>query len=110
VRTDETGLGAVIKAARLEKGLTQEALAEIAGVGLRHIMSIENEGRYPSYEVLYKLIRELNIPADTIFYPEKQHNSPEAEKIIPMLYLSDERSLKVIRATAQASLDSQPKE
>ena len=103
----ETDLGAIIKAARVNKGLTQETLAEKVGVGLRHIMAIENEGSYPSYEVLYHLIRELHIPADLIFYPEKQRNDLQAEELIRMLYSCDERSLKVIRATAQAALDSQ---
>ena len=54
---NDNHLGLIIKAARQKKGVTQEALAEIAGVGLRHIMGIENEGSYPSYDVLYKIIR-----------------------------------------------------
>ena len=107
---NNTNLGAIIKAARLNKGLTQEILAEKVGVGLRHIMAIENEGSYPSYEVLYKLIRELYIPADLIFYPEKQLNDLQAEEIIHMLYNCDERALRVIRAAVQAALDSQPEE
>jgi len=110
VHIQETNLGAIIKAARLNKGLTQEILAEKVGVGLRHIMAIENEGSYPSYEVLYKLIRELHIPADLIFYPEKALKDLQAEEIIRMLYSCDERSLKVIRAAVQAALDSQPEE
>jgi transcriptional regulator with XRE-family HTH domain len=108
VHIQESNLGAIIKAARLSKGLTQEILAEKVGIGLRHIMAIENEGSYPSYEVLYKLIRELHIPADLIFYPEKQLNNSQAEEITHMLYSCDERSLKVIHATVQAALDGQP--
>ena len=110
MRIEGNGLGAIIKAARLNKGLTQDALAEIAGVGLRHIMGIENEGNYPSYEVLYKLIRELHIPADSIFYPERVSDGSQIDEIARMLYDCDERSLKVIRATVQAALDGQPKE
>ena len=87
MRIDENNLGAIIKAARLNKGFTQETLAEKVGVGLRHIMAIENEGNYPSYEVLYKLIRELHIPADSIFYPEKLLSDQQAEEIIRMLYI-----------------------
>ena len=104
----DTNLGAIIKAARINKGLTQEMLAEKVGVGLRHIMAIENEGSYPSYEVLYKLIRELHISADLIFYPEKQASDLQVEEITCMLYNCDERSLKVIHATVQAALDGQP--
>jgi transcriptional regulator with XRE-family HTH domain len=107
VHTNETDLGAIVKAARLKKGLTQEKLAEKVGVGLRHIMAIENEGSYPSYEVLYEMIRELHIPADTIFYPEKLSQDASADEIVRMLYGCDERSLKIIRATVQAALNSQ---
>ena len=106
----DTNLGAIIKAARKKNGMTQEALADKAGVGLRHIMGIENDGSYPSYEVLYTLIRSLHIPADSIFYPEKLSNKSHLEEIIPMLYDCDDRSLKVIRATVKAALDSQQKE
>ena len=50
------GLGVVIKNARINKQFTQEQLAEKIGIGSRHIMAIENEGKHPSYEVLYNLI------------------------------------------------------
>lgn len=107
MRNNKTDLGSIIKAARQVKGLTQERLAEIAGVGLRHIMGIENEGSNPSYEVLYKLIRELNISADLVFYPEKLADNYQVDEITRMLYSCDERSLKVIRATTQAALEGQ---
>jgi transcriptional regulator with XRE-family HTH domain len=107
VHINENRLGAVVKAAREHKGLTQDALAEKVGVGLRHFQAIENEGSYPSYEVLYGLIRELHIPADSIFYPDKPAEDSHAGEIARMLYDCDERSLKIIRATAQAALDSQ---
>jgi len=107
VRIDEKGLGVIIKSARKSKGLTQEVLAEKIGIGLRHIVSIENEGAFPSFDVLYKIIRELHIPADSIFYPEKTIKDPLLEEIVCMLHDCDERSKKIIHATAQASLDSQ---
>ena len=110
VHISESGLGAIIKNARLKKGMTQERLAETAGIGLRHIMGIENEGSSPSYEVLYKLIRELHIPADLIFYPERLPENLQLDELIRMLYDCDERSIKIIRATVQAALESQPNE
>jgi transcriptional regulator with XRE-family HTH domain len=76
-------------------------------IGLRHISGIENEGHNPSYELLYKLIRELNIPPDLILYPEKQNINSEVEELIRMIYKCDERSVKILYATAQAALDNQ---
>jgi len=110
LRTNRNNLGAIVKAARLENGFTQEVLAEKVGVGLRHIMGIENEGNIPSYQVLYALIRILHIPADLIFYPEKQSKDPQIDDIVRMLYNCDERALSVIRATVQAAIDSQSKQ
>ena len=110
MRTEGKELGAVIKTARQEKGLTQENLAEKAGIGLRHMMAIENEGSYPSYGVLYKLIRELGISADSIFYPDKQAANPRIDDIIRMLPNCDQRSIKIIRAAVKAALEGQTAE
>ena len=69
-------------------------------------MSIENENRKPSYNVLFHLIRELGISADTIFYPEGKCTKTEIEHITQLLYLCDERGLKVVAATVKALLDT----
>ena len=107
MRIDERDLGAIVKAARNKRGMTQEVLSEKVGIGTRHLMSVENECGTPSYDVLYKLIRELHIPTDTIFYPESTMKNPLIEEIIRILYDCDERSLSIIHATAQAAFDSQ---
>ena len=101
-------LGAVIKAARIKEGIKQEKLAEMVDVGLRHIQGIENEGNCPSFEVLYKIVRVLRIPADRIFYPESAIKNPQVEEILLMLYSCDERSLSIISAAAKAALEGQP--
>ena len=71
---------------------------------------IENEGKKPSYDILYKLIRALSILPDQIFFPEKQIEDSEMESLVRMLYNCDERSMQIIKATVRAALDSQPKE
>ena len=40
---------------------------EKANIGTRHLMPIENEGKLPSFKVLYKLVRVLDILSDSIF-------------------------------------------
>ncbi|MGE5613836.1 MAG: helix-turn-helix domain-containing protein [Bacillota bacterium] len=98
--------GQTIKDARQAAGLTQEELAEQAGVTTRYIMAIENENKQPSMKVLFKLIRALKISADTIFFPEIQHTDKKKEHLIHMIHLCDERDLQVASATIKALLDT----
>ena len=100
-------LGSIIKAARQRSEVTMEALAEQVGITERYLYRIENEGKYPSYEVLYKIVRELAINPDLIFYPEKPSKDSEVENLIRVLYNCDDRSMKIIKATAKAALESQ---
>lgn len=87
---------------------TIEALAERAEITERYLYRIENEGKKPSFDVLYKLIRELSISADSIFYPEKPSKDSEVENLLRMLSACDERSLKVVKATVKALIDTAP--
>ena len=103
-------LGEIIKNARIKADITVEDLAAKVGVGERFIYRIENEGKKPSYDILYKLIRELSILPDQIFFPEKQIEDSEMENLVRMLYNCDERSMQIIKATVRAALDSQPRE
>ena len=77
-----TRIGSVLRAGRIAKGMTQAALAEKTNTALRTIIAIENDQRYPTYEVFYKLIRALDISADQIFWSEKVEYTPEQEQLI----------------------------
>ena len=63
-------LGALVRYARKRAGLTQSELAMMVGVSARHIQYIEGSRQKPGYKVLFRLIRSLSIPAESIFYPE----------------------------------------
>lgn len=99
-------LGSILKAARKARGLTREQLAEIINITPRYLMSLENENKKPSYDVLFRLVRELGISADTIFYPENQHVDNKVEQLIRLLYLCGDRELKIVTATIQAMIDN----
>ncbi len=99
-------LGNVLKSARKDKGLTREQLAEIINITPRYLMSIENENKKPSYDVLFRLVRELGISADSIFYPENQHADNKIEQIMRLLYQCDDRELKIATATIKALLEN----
>ncbi len=103
-------LGDIIKAARQKSKITIEELAAKVDVSERYLYRIENEGKKPSFEILYKLIRELAITPDLIFYPERSAKVSEVENLIRRLHNCDERSLEVIKATAIALIDTAPKQ
>lgn len=100
--------GEIIKTAREKSDLTVEELTDRVGITERYLYRIENEGKIPKFEVLKKLVRELSIDANLIFYPEKPSKDSEAEDLVRMLYNCDDRSIKIIRATVKAVLESQP--
>lgn len=99
-------LGGVTKAARKAKNLTREQLAQILDISPRHLSAIENEHQKPSYELLFRLIRELAIPADTIFYPEFGYERSEIEKLRLMLAQCDEKEVNAVAATLQSLLNN----
>ena len=99
-------LGGIIKSARQHADITMETLADKVGITERYLYRTENENKKPSFDVLYKLIRELSISSDSIFYPEKPSKDSEAENLIRMLYNCDERSLEVVKATVKALLNT----
>lgn len=99
-------LGSILKTARNAKNLTREQLAEIINISPRYLMSIENENKKPSYDVLFRLVRELGISADTIFYPENQCSDTHIDQLVRLLYLCDERELKIATATVTAMLEN----
>ena len=63
-------LSKVVKKARMNKGLSQEALAEQLRVDKRTIISIENGKGNPGMRTVFSLVRALEIDPIEIFYPE----------------------------------------
>ena len=100
--------GRVIKAARERAGITMEALANKVEVSERYLYRIENERQKPSYDVLFRLVRALDIDPDLIFFPEKQGVETMYNQLLRMLCNCDSRALKVIESTATALIDTAP--
>jgi len=99
-------LGAVIKDARTNAGITQENLAKILGISTRHILKIENSNRKPSYNLLFRIVRELTIPTDMIFFPEHgDDHHQDLERVITMLYRCNKKELCIVTATLIALLE-----
>lgn len=108
MHSESTTLGSVIKSARKRSDLTIEELADRVGISERYLYRIENEGKKPSYDVLYAIIRTLAISPDLIFYPERPSKDSEIENLVRLLHSCDDKSLSVVRATIEALLEIQP--
>lgn len=64
--------GGVVKSVRQSKGITQTQLSERLSISTRYLKGIENSGRKPSYDLLVKILLELDIPADAVFPSEHE--------------------------------------
>jgi len=64
-----------LRKARRARGLTQEEVAENAGLSVAYIGQIERSERIPALKSLFRIINSLEIPASEIF-----HGLCESEK------------------------------
>lgn len=78
-------LGNAVKHRRKEIDLTQVQVADLIDVDARTIMNIENYKGNPKLEILYPLIRTLNIDAQEVFYPELQQEIPHLRQLMQLL-------------------------
>lgn len=67
---DKSTLGKKLRQVRLEKGYTQQSLAEEAGIGNVYLGEIERGLKMPSLNIFIKLIEALNISADYVLRDE----------------------------------------
>lgn len=75
-------LGDRIRAARNDSHLTQQTLADQAGIGLWHYQNIENGLINPSYKVLSAIIYRLAMSADSLFYPDRDCLDREKDHLL----------------------------
>ena len=73
-------LGHAIKQARNDQHLTREQLAEEAGYGTRHIQAIENDGQFPSVELLVWLAQKFKLSLDQYVFPKMDSGKTTARR------------------------------
>lgn len=95
-------LGNAVRLARKDKHLSQEALAERIGVCKRTIIDIENSVGNPKFEILYPLVRELNLPLTQVFYPEVIENSKLKELLLHEVDNCTEYEIKIILSVVKS--------
>lgn len=69
---DMRALGESIRAARMRKGLTQEALAEMLDITPIHLKNMESSRRNPSVPLLFALMELLDLSVDALVFPERR--------------------------------------
>lgn len=99
-------LGNSIRETRLERGLSQEQLAEFVDITPTHMKHIESGHRLPSIEVLYKIVIELRMSLDAVFLPRHDSSSELYEKLTFQIGQCDEKQLEILYATVNAMLDN----
>lgn len=62
-------LGEAIRTARMRKGLTQEALAELLDITPIHLKNIEGSRRKPSVPLLFAMMELLDFSVDELVFP-----------------------------------------
>lgn len=74
-------LGDAVLRARGESKLTQSQVAAMIEKDSRTVLNIEKYEGNPKLEVLYPLVRSLEIDPREIFYPERQLESPSLRRL-----------------------------
>lgn len=101
-RYDFKAMGQAIKEARLKRGWTRERLAQEVDLAPRYIMSIENKGQHPSFQVFVDLMTLFNISVDQFLFPDtKKEKSTRRRQLDAMLDEQDEQDYIVMEATAK---------
>lgn len=95
-------LGDVVRTTRKSRHLSQEALAERIGVCKRTIIDIESNTGNPKFEVLFPLVRELDLPLYQVFYPEVEENSELKNVLMQEVSSCSEYEMRVILSVVKS--------
>lgn len=101
MKSPDHQLGYKIKAARENRKLTQERLAEIVGITPGYLSEIENKKTIPSFIILCSLCKTLNLSLDDIIYHTE---SDSARNISRLISQCNEKQLTVIQSMIEAML------
>lgn len=73
---DYVFIGQRIKQKRTERGLTQDKLSELVGIGPSHMSHIESGSTVPSFEVFISILNALDCSADELLCREVNSAKP----------------------------------
>ena len=84
--------------------MTQKQLAERLSITPQYLMSIENRKQMPGSKLLFLIIRELDLSADEIFYPEHGIECELVNRLSILLLGFDEHDIELIISMLQVLL------
>lgn len=94
---DLKAIGSRIKAAREEKGLTQEALSEILDLSTMHMSVIERGAKPTKLDTFVRIANALDVSADELLQDVVTHSSEyrvnELSDMMKQLSEKDQRTL-----------------
>ena len=67
-------LGDAIRAARMKKGLTQDALSELLDITPTHLKNIEGSRRKPSVPLLFQMMELLDLSVDSLVFQSREES------------------------------------
>lgn len=100
---DYASVGYKIKQIRIQKGKTQEQLAEAVGVGVTHISHLETGAGTVSLKVFLAIVNYLECSADEILCKEIKTARPIVDNWLAELVADcDQTEVKIIADTVAA--------
>ena len=106
MKNNDGTIGNRIKAKREEKRMTQEELAEKAGISISYMSEIENKKTIPSFSIVCSLFSILNISLDDIIF-HVNTDSDTIKRINRLISQCNEKKLSVIQAMITAMLNTE---
>ena len=97
-------LGDTVRHARTQQGLTKKQLADKISVDERTITSIETYKSNTTMEVLYPLLRKLNIDPREIFNPDMGRESPAHYQLRTLIDKCSEQEAATILSVCETVL------
>lgn len=63
---DNHAVGQAIRDLRKKRGLSQDVLSGLAGIGRTHLTMIESGTKQPNFETIWKIAQALDMPASEL--------------------------------------------
>ena len=101
-------LGELMKEHRNRLQLTQEEVAEMIDCHPQYYKNLENGKVNPSIPLFCKIMRALNMSADSYITPNNDQTDPDYQEMIQIFNQCDTYQRSVLLATGRALLKKNP--